>query len=45
MHFINPIIILYNNIINLILIIIDLLNIIIEFTKSLNNLMAVGFKL
>jgi hypothetical protein len=45
MHFINPIITLYNNTIELILTPTDLLDVIIEFTKSSSSLTAVGSRL
>jgi hypothetical protein len=45
MHFINPAIILYNNAIELILIPTDLLDVIIESTKSLSSSIMVGSRL
>jgi hypothetical protein len=45
MYFINPVVILHNNIIESILILIDLLDIIIESTKSSSSLIVVGFRL
>jgi hypothetical protein len=45
MHFINPVVILHNNVIESILIPTDLLDIITESTKSLSNSTAVGSRL
>jgi hypothetical protein len=44
-HFINPVVTLHNNIIELILILIDLLDVITESTKSLSSLIAVSSRL
>jgi hypothetical protein len=44
-HFINPVVTLYNNVVELILILTDLLDVITESTKSSSNSTAVGSRL